>query len=89
MSNTKKPYTVTDEDGDYQREIASTYQPSRRWASDIHDAAREWAEEVHGDMECPKEMTAIVTDPDGKRYRVGVGVEMEPHFYTGQSEELP
>ena len=84
------PYIVTDEDGDYQREYASSV-ASRRdgaWADSVDDAAAMWADEVFPDMENPRTMTAIVTDPNGKQWRVEIEVDYMPTFST-YVEEMP
>ena len=79
-------YTVTDENGAYPRTYpnrpATMDAPSDSWAVDVEDAARLWAKYHHGDYDDPDSMTALVTDPNGKRWRVEVRVESVPSFHV-------
>lgn len=64
-----------------------TAAPAEPWARDEEEAACVWAEHVWTDHDYPDELTAIVTAPDGRRYRVEVRVEAVPSF-TGRSTEV-
>jgi hypothetical protein len=57
------------------------------WAQDAEQAAEVWAEHRHADHDYPDEMRAVVTDPDGKKWRVTVKVEVVPAFH-GYAEEI-
>jgi len=85
-------YTVTDEDGAYTRTYPDTParhgEPAHRWAMDVEDAARLWAERWHSDLDYPDEMTAIVTDPNGKTWRVVVTVEQTITLTANRPEEV-
>ena len=59
------------------------------WALDAEDAATIWAERRHADYEYPDEMRAIVTDPEGKKWRVTVGVEIVASFHARAVAYLP
>lgn len=50
------------------------------WAIDVEDAACQWAEEVWPFRGYPVYLAAIVTDPDGERWRVEISVEAVPSF---------
>lgn len=79
-------YTVADQNRAYPRTYpnrpATMDTPPDSWAMDVKDAARLWAEYHHNDYGCPDTMTALVTDPDGKRWRVEVCVETVPSFHV-------
>lgn len=78
-------WTVTDEDGDWERTYACTHQPGTddEWADDAQDAAQMWAEWVCArEAEYPEERGAIVTDPDGNVSRWTITFETVPVFYA-------
>ena len=52
------------------------------WAYGIEEAARLWAEKVWASHDYADEMTAIVTEPDGKKHRIHITVEARPHFHA-------
>lgn len=57
------------------------------WAIDATDAACQWAEEVWPHHDYPDSLAAIVTDPDGVRWRVEISVEAVPSF-TGTARKV-
>lgn len=57
------------------------------WAIDVEDAACQWAEEHWPHHDYPDEMRAVVTDPEGVRWRVTVTVEAVPSF-TGHANRI-
>jgi hypothetical protein len=52
----------------------------KNWATDVEDAACQWAEEKFSDYDYPREMHAIVTDPQGIRWKVDIQIESVPSF---------
>lgn len=68
----KHKYRITDEWGDYEREIE---------AYDARDAAHAWSEETHSDRDYETQATAWITEEDGTRYGLGIWVEMKPYHY--------
>ncbi|MBU6287396.1 MAG: hypothetical protein KGS10_04435 [Chloroflexi bacterium] len=57
------------------------------WAIDVEDAACQWAEEVWPYHDYPDSLAAIVTDPDGVKWRVDITVEAVPSF-TGRAKRV-
>lgn len=57
------------------------------WAIDATDAACQWAEEVWPHHDYPDSLAAIVTDPDGVKWRVEISVEAVPSF-TGTARKV-
>ena len=78
-------WTVTDEDGDWERTYACTHQPGAddKLADFAQAAAQMWAEWVCAqEAEYPEERVAIVTDPDGNVSRMVVTFETVPVFHA-------
>lgn len=86
-----KPYTVTDEDGESYVMTYPSHYPNLHgeWATDAEDAATMWAERHHSHYDYPEEMIALVTDPEGNRWRVTVLVESQPVFSAATCEAMP
>ena len=83
-------YIVTDEEGCYRLNLPNCPQTGLtmdEWACNVEDAAQVWARRHHTDYDCPAEMIALVTDPNGKRWRVEVTVEMSPVFHVYRRPE--
>ena len=78
-------WTVTDEDGQFERTYDATYHPGTddEWALDAQDAAEMWAEwACSQEAEYPEERVAVVTDPDGNVTRMVVTFETVPVFHA-------
>lgn len=85
---TDRYYEVIDAESEHdayppkpRRFLARAQPAGGEWAMDAEDAACQWAEDVWHHHDYPGEMEAIVTDPDGVRWRVSVTVEAVPAFH--------
>ena len=52
------------------------------WAYDIKKTTQLWAEKVWASHDYAEEMTALVTEPAGKKHRIHITVEARPHFHA-------
>jgi hypothetical protein len=57
------------------------------YAFNEQQAAEMWAEYYWSEFECPEQMECIVTDPEGKKWRCEVYIELTPSC-TAYSEAM-